>query len=101
MHEARIILARRVAEGETELHMDKLPDLLDLNCGPLPDAVRELGSASEIRNTFRGFQRQLYNAGEGGEARVRTVIFPGLGATLGATIELSVLFLCNFRLIES
>jgi type I restriction enzyme R subunit len=30
----------------------------------------ELGSVAEIRNTFRGFQRQLHDAGEGSEGRV-------------------------------
>lgn len=58
------VLAQYVAQGEDELGMDKLPDLLDLKYGSPSDAVRELGSVSEIRNTFRGFQRQLYDAGD-------------------------------------
>ena len=54
------VLAQYVAQGEEELGMDKLPDLLDLKYGSPTDAVRELGSVNEIRNTFRGFQRLLY-----------------------------------------
>ncbi len=50
--------------------MDKLPDLLDLKYGSPTDAVRELGSVAEIRNTFRGFQRHLYDADDGGENRL-------------------------------
>ena len=56
------VLSQYVAEGEAELGMDKLPDLLDLKYGSPSDAVRELGSVAEIRSTFRGFQRQLYDA---------------------------------------
>ncbi len=40
--------------------MDKLPDLLELKYGSPSDAVRELGSVAEIKNTFRGFQSDLY-----------------------------------------
>ena len=47
---------------EAELGMDKLPDLLDLKYGSPSDAVRELGSVADIKTTFRGFQRQLYDA---------------------------------------
>ena len=55
------VLSQYVAEGEAELGMDKLPDLLDLKYGSPTDAVRELGSVAEIRNTFRGFQAGLYD----------------------------------------
>jgi type I restriction enzyme, R subunit len=54
------VLSQYVAEGEAELGMDKLPDLLDLKYGSPSDAVRELGSVSDIRTTFRGFQSDLY-----------------------------------------
>jgi type I restriction enzyme R subunit len=54
------VLSQYVAEGEAELGMDKLPDLLDLKYGSPSDAVRELGSVAEIRDTFRGFQSALY-----------------------------------------
>ncbi|RYD84204.1 MAG: DEAD/DEAH box helicase, partial [Verrucomicrobiaceae bacterium] len=56
------VLSQYVAEGEAELGMDKLPDLLDLQYGSPSDAVRELGSVADIRSTFRGFQRQLYDS---------------------------------------
>jgi len=56
------VLAQYVAQGEDELGMDKLPDLLDLKYGSPSDALRELGSVSDIRSTFRGFQRQLYDS---------------------------------------
>ena len=55
------VLLQYVAEGEGELGVDKLPDLLDLKYGSPSDAVRELGSVREIRATFTGFQRELYN----------------------------------------
>jgi type I restriction enzyme, R subunit len=54
------VLSQYVAQGEAELGMDKLPDLLDLKYGSPSDALRELGSVSEIRTTFRGFQSDLY-----------------------------------------
>ena len=63
------VLSQYVAEGEAELGMDKLPDLLDLQYGSASDAVRELGSVSEIKSTFRGFQRRLYEASDGSEER--------------------------------
>lgn len=56
------VLSQYVAQGEAELGMDKLPDLLDLQYGSPSDAVRELGSVADIRSTFRGFQRQLYES---------------------------------------
>ena len=55
------VLSQYVAEGEAELGMDKLPDLLDLKYGSPSDAVRELGSVADIRRTFRGFQAHLYD----------------------------------------
>jgi type I restriction enzyme, R subunit len=54
------VLSQYVSEGEDELGTDKLPDLLDLKYGSPTDAVRELGSVSDIRSTFTGFQRGLY-----------------------------------------
>ncbi len=64
------VLSQYVAEGEEELGMDKLPDLLDLKYGSASDAVRELGSVAEIRSTFRGFQRQLYDPADGEKDRL-------------------------------
>lgn len=54
------VLSQYVAEGEEELGTDKLPDLLDLKYGSPTDAVRELGSVADIRSTFSGFQKGLY-----------------------------------------
>ena len=65
------VLSQYVAEGEAELGMDKLPDLLDLKYGSPSDAVRELGSVSDIRSTFRGFQAHLYDPEGGEEDRLR------------------------------
>lgn len=56
------VLAQYVAEGEQELGLDKLPDLLELKYGSPTDAVRELGSVKEIKDTFRGFQSELYKS---------------------------------------
>lgn len=54
------VLAQYVAEGESELGMNKLPDLLELQYGSPTDAVKELWSVADIRDTFRGFQGELY-----------------------------------------
>ena len=54
------VLAQYVLVGESELDPDKLPELLQLKYGSPADAVRELGSVAEIRSTFHGFQRGLY-----------------------------------------
>ena len=56
------VLAQYVLVGESELDPDKLPELLQLKYGSPGDAVRELGSVAEIRATFHGFQRGLYDA---------------------------------------
>ena len=56
------VLSQYVAEGEEELGTDKLPNLLDLKYGSPSDAVRELGSVAEIRSTFTGFQKGLYES---------------------------------------
>lgn len=53
------VLTQYVSEREEELDMDKLPDLLDLKYGSPTDAVRELGSVKDIKDTFRGFQGGL------------------------------------------
>ena len=47
-------------KGVGELDEEKLPDLLTLKYHTLNDAVRELGDAETIRQTFVGFQRYLY-----------------------------------------
>jgi type I restriction enzyme R subunit len=53
-------LAQYAILGESELDAGKLPALLELRYGTSTDAVRELGSVAEIRATFLGFQRGLY-----------------------------------------
>lgn len=54
------VLAQYAVVGESELDDGKLPALLELKYGTPLDAVRELGSVAEIRATFLGFQRDLY-----------------------------------------
>lgn len=59
------VLSQYVAVGESELDGDKLPELLQLKYGTPADAVRALGSVADIRSTFRGFQRGLYDSPDG------------------------------------
>ncbi|WP_118858312.1 EcoAI/FtnUII family type I restriction enzme subunit R [Sphingomonas mesophila] len=54
------VLSQYVAAGEDELGSDKLPELLALKYGTPADALRVLGNAEKVRQTFRGFQQQLY-----------------------------------------
>lgn len=54
------VLAQYVTEGEDELRPGKLPDLLELKYGTPADALRELGRAEDVRRSFRGFQKDLY-----------------------------------------
>src|SRR5690606_14939587 len=54
------VLSQYVAAGEEELDPGKLPGLLELKYGTPLDAVRELGTVNDIRQAFRGFQRDLY-----------------------------------------
>ncbi|MEW9853894.1 EcoAI/FtnUII family type I restriction enzme subunit R [Novosphingobium sp. M1R2S20] len=54
------VLSQYVEQGEAELAAEKLPDLLGLKYGTPADAVQRLGSVSDIRQTFRGFQHELY-----------------------------------------
>lgn len=61
------VLSQYVAEGEAELGMDKLPNLLELKYGSPGDAVRALGSVADIKETFRGFQVHLYDPSDGVE----------------------------------
>ena len=56
------VLSQYVDEGEGELDAGKLPHLLELKYGTPQDAVQRLGSAAVIRETFRDFQRGLYEA---------------------------------------
>lgn len=57
------VLAKYVEVGVEELAQEKLPELLTLKYRALDDAVRVLGNAAAIRETFVGFQRYLYEGG--------------------------------------
>jgi len=54
------VLDHYVERGVTELDPDKLPHLIDLKYHSVNDAVRELGSITNIRKTFLEFQARLY-----------------------------------------
>lgn len=54
------VLAHYIAQGVTELDQEKLPNLLDLKYHSINDAMAELGSVTEIREVFVGFQGYLY-----------------------------------------
>ena len=54
------VLEQYVKEGVGELDLSKLPQLLELKYRALKDAVKELGSISDINQTFVGFQQYLY-----------------------------------------
>ena len=54
------VLDHYVAEGVSELDVEKLPSLLELKYNSAADAVRELGSVASIRDVFVGFQESLY-----------------------------------------
>lgn len=55
------VLAQYVAQGVGELDSEKLSPLLKLRYrNAMADAVKDLGSAEEIRRVFVGFQRHLY-----------------------------------------
>lgn len=54
------VLAQYVTQGVDELDGEKLSPLLKLKYNALADALKDLGSAEEIRQVFVGFQRYLY-----------------------------------------
>ncbi len=56
------VLKQYVESGVSELDVKKLPDLLILKYKAIPDAKRELGDISSIRDTFIGFQASLYES---------------------------------------
>ncbi len=57
------VLSHYVEVGVDELDGEKLAPLLKLKYHALPDAVADLGPVQEIRETFIGFQRFLYEDG--------------------------------------
>jgi type I restriction enzyme R subunit len=54
------VLSKYADEGVDELAQQKLPSLLELKYHAISDAAVELGSITEIRNVFVGFQKYLY-----------------------------------------
>lgn len=54
------VLEQYIKEGVRELDQDKLPQLLELKYNDIRDAVSNLGSVSDIRAVFIGFQQHLY-----------------------------------------
>ncbi|MEX0772281.1 MAG: DEAD/DEAH box helicase family protein [Balneolales bacterium] len=56
----RFVLDQYIRQGIDELDPRKLPQLIELKYNAIGDAVSELGSVSEIREVFVGFQRHLY-----------------------------------------
>jgi len=59
-HFLDFVLEQYVREGVGELDEEKLPHLLDLKYYAVNDAVEELGSVTDIREVFIGFQKHLY-----------------------------------------
>jgi type I restriction enzyme R subunit len=54
------VLNQYVKEGVDELDIDKLSELLELKYLQIADAKKELGSITNIRESFIGFQPYLY-----------------------------------------
>ena len=54
------VLSKYIETGVEELDQEKLPRLLELKYKSLSDAPKELGTISEIKNTFIEFQKHLY-----------------------------------------
>ena len=56
------VLKQYVKEGVSELDDAKLADLINLNYGSIHDAKTQLGEIKDIRETFIGFQKHLYQS---------------------------------------
>ena len=54
------VLSKYIETGVEELDQEKLPDLLTLKYQALSDAEEILGGVDNIRSTFIGFQKHLY-----------------------------------------
>ncbi|NQT23328.1 MAG: restriction endonuclease subunit R, partial [Candidatus Omnitrophica bacterium] len=54
------VLSKYIETGVEELDQEKLPDLLTLKYQAISDAEEILGGVENIRNTFIGFQKYLY-----------------------------------------
>ncbi|HUE80233.1 MAG TPA: DEAD/DEAH box helicase family protein [Sphingomicrobium sp.] len=56
------VLSQYVSEGEDELDLEKLPQLLDVKYGSSSEGLQALGaSVREVQEAFRGFQGKLYS----------------------------------------
>ncbi|MDC0272671.1 restriction endonuclease subunit R, partial [Crocinitomicaceae bacterium] len=56
------VLDKYCKEGVKELDDSKLPDLLELKYGSLPEAAQSLGGMKNIKTLFEDFQKELYAA---------------------------------------
>ena len=56
------VLKQYIKNGVTELDSERLAELINLKYGSPLNAQNELGSISEIKNTFYTFQKYLYKA---------------------------------------
>ena len=54
------VLSKYIETGVEELDQEKLPDLLTLKYQAISDAEEILGGVENIRSTFIGFQKYLY-----------------------------------------
>ena len=54
------VLDKYIQTGVEELDEEKLPGLLTLKYSAINDALEKLGSVSDIREIFIGFQKNLY-----------------------------------------
>ncbi len=54
------VLDQYIKQGVGELDQEKLPSLIQIKYHAVSDAVAELGSVSDIRSAFIGFQEYLY-----------------------------------------
>lgn len=54
------VLQQYIVSGVSELDLERLPILITMKFGSTHDAVRQLGDARIIKNTFVNFQKYLY-----------------------------------------
>lgn len=51
-----------IAKGIDELESNKLPNILNMQFGSIPEGIKAMGGINNARDTFYGFQRSLYSA---------------------------------------
>ncbi len=56
----RYVISLYIREGIEELGTSKLPELLNMKYGSVQDGISYLGGMNMAKNTFYGFQRNLY-----------------------------------------